>query len=145
MTSSWPFLLPSGYFVLHTMELPQFASWASRHFGELSSLTFATTHIPMVLLVFKVSYRAVLQERNGGWVVFATAAAIQFGFNALFHLVTAAYLGEYSPGMLTAACLGLPGSVVFVRWVYQQQRLTARGLATSGVLAAVAIGALFMH
>ena len=147
---SWPFLLPSGYFVLHTLEeLPRFAAWASRHFGELSSLAFASTHVPMILLVFVVSLRAVQRERHGGWVVLAAAAAVQFGLKAVFHLATAVGFGEYSPGMVTAACLGLPGSVLLLRWVRRQQRLTPRELAAAVVLgttvAAAAVGVLFLH
>jgi hypothetical protein len=38
--------------------------------------------------------------------------------------------------MLTAACLGLPGSVLFLRWVYQQRRLTGRELAAASPLGA---------
>ena len=38
--------------------------------------------------------------------------------------------------MLTAACLGLPRSVLFLRWVYQQRRLTGRELAAASPLGA---------
>ncbi len=50
--------------------------------------------------------------------------------------------------MLTAACLGLRGSVLFLRWVHQQRRLTGRELAAASALGAAitaAIGALFLH
>ena len=102
----------------------------------------------MLFLVFAVSSRAVQCERHGRWVVLAAAAAVQFGLNALFHLGTAAWFGDYSPGMLTAACLGLPGSVLFLRWLRQDQRLTGREQAAAWVLGATiaaAIGALFLH
>ncbi len=38
--------------------------------------------------------------------------------------------------MLTAACLGLPGSVLFLRWVHQQRLLTGRELAAASALGA---------
>ncbi|SDY98993.1 hypothetical protein SAMN05661080_05212 [Modestobacter sp. DSM 44400] len=42
--------------------------------------------------------------------------------------------------MLTAACLGLSGSVLFLRWVHQQRRLTGRELAAASALgAAIAV------
>ena len=101
------------------------------------------------LLVFLIGLRAAQRERHGGWVVLAAAAAVQFGLNAVFHRAAAAWFGEYSPGMLTAACLGLPGSVLLVRWIHGQRRLTGRELAAAAALgaavAAAAVGVLFLH
>ncbi len=94
-----------------------------------------------MLLVFAASYRAVERERRGGWVILAAAAGVQFGLNSVFHLAAAAYFGEYSPAMLTAACLGLPGSVVFLRWVHQQRRLTGRELAAASALGVAIVAA----
>ena len=37
---------------------------------------------------------------------------------------------------LRPACLGLPGSVLFLRWVHQQRRLTGRELAAASALGA---------
>ena len=146
----WPFLWPSAYFVLHTLEeLPDFADWVTRHFGPLTTLTFATTHIPMFLLVFTASWLALRRQRHGRWVVLAVAAGVEFALNAVFHLVTAAASGEYSPGMLTASSLGLPGSVLFVRWAYADQRVNRRELVAAVLLgtgiAAAAVGVLYLR
>ena len=121
----------------------------SRHFGPLSPLTFSTSRIPMLLLVFVAGWQALRRERHGAWLVLTTAAGVQFGLNAVFHLAAAIALREYSPGMLTGACLGLPGSLLLLRWVHRGQRLTSRELAVAcalgAALAAAAIGVLFLH
>lgn len=144
------FLLPGMYFVLHTIEeLPGFAGWVSRHFGLLTTDSFAFIHIPLILLVLLVSYKAFRSERHGGWVVLATAAQWQFGLNTIFHLVTAVIFLEYSPGMMTAVCLSLPLTAYFLGRVWQEQRLTKNeliaALAFGTVMATVAIGVLFLH
>jgi hypothetical protein len=50
--------------------------------------------------------------------------------------------------MLSAACLGLRGSVLFLPWGHQQRRLTGREPAAASALGAAitaAIGALLLH
>ncbi len=144
------FLLPGMYFVVHTIEeLPGFAGWVSRHFGPMTTDSFAFIHIPLILLVLLASYKAFSIERHGGWVVFATAAQWQFGLNAVFHLVTAVIFLEYSPGMVTAVCVSLPMTAYFMMRVRREQRLTKSELTSAIILgtfmAAVAIGVLFLH
>lgn len=144
------FLLPGMYFVLHTIEeLPGFAAWVSRHFSVMTTDSFAFTHIPLILLVLLASYKAFIIEHHGGWVVFATAAQWQFGLNAIFHLATAIIFLEYSPGMITAVCLGLPTTAYFMMRAWREQRLTKIELTTviilGTVMAAAASGILFLH
>lgn len=144
------FLLPGMYFVLHTIEeLPGFAAWVARHFGVMTTDSFAFIHIPLIWLVLLASYKAFKTELHGGWVIFATAAQWQFGLNAIFHLVTALIFLEYSPGMVTAVCLGLPMTAYFMLRVWREQRLTKTELTAAiifgTVMAAIAIGILFLH
>lgn len=92
---------------MHTLErLPAFAAWASTHFGPMTPLAFATSHIPLPLAL-TASYRAARTSRSGrrgrGWTVLVVAAQIQFGLNAVLHLVTAVAFAEYCP-----ACSLLP-------------------------------------
>jgi hypothetical protein len=56
---------------------------------------------------------------------------------------------EYAPGLLTAMCLSLPITGYFMVRVWLEQRLTkaefAAALLLGTVMAAAAIGVLFLH
>lgn len=68
-------MLPYAVYVIHTLEeLPNFAPWATTHFGPETTSTFAAYHIPLILLVLLFSLKATRADRNGVWVVMATAA-----------------------------------------------------------------------
>lgn len=143
------FVLPGIYYILHTLEeLPYFAPWVSRHFADLSSLTFALFEIAALLFVLLISYKAFVKQRHGIWVVLAVAAQVQFALNALFHLFTTFIFGEYSPGMVTGAVLALPLTVFFMNRVWQEKRVNGKELSIAIVLgvtfAATAIGLLFI-
>ena len=144
-----PFLLPYLVYVLHTLEeLPGFAAWASKHFGSESTGTFASYHIPLMLLVLLCSWRAVLADRHGGWVVMAIAMQWQFAVNALFHLTTWIALGDYSPGAVTGAVVSIPATVYFLAWIRRQARATTAeitlAITVGTVIAGLAIGFLFL-
>lgn len=144
-----PFLIPYLVYVLHTLEeLPGFADWASTHFGPESTSTFAAYHIPLMLLVLLVSWRAMAAGRNGGWVVMAIAFQWQFGVNALFHLTTWVALGDYSPGAVTGAVVSIPATIYLFAWISRQARATttefALAVTIGTVIAGLAIGFLFI-
>lgn len=152
-TAPWlaaaPFLLPYLVYVLHTLEeLPGFAGWASEHFGPETTGAFAAYHIPLMLVVLLVSWRAVLAGRHGGWVVMAAAFQWQFAVNALFHLTAWTALGGYAPGAVTGAVVSIPATVYFFVWIRRQNRATRAELALAvvigTVIAALAIGFLFL-
>lgn len=86
--------------------------------------------------------------RHGSGVVLAAATRWQFGVNALFHLITAVAFLDDSPGMVTAASLGLPATAVFFGRTWREGWLTgaqpAGALAVGTALPALAIGALFL-
>ncbi|MGC5225105.1 HXXEE domain-containing protein [Micromonospora sp. DT81.3] len=143
------FLIPAGYYVLHILEeLPTFTVWASRHFAERSELSFAVFEILTLAFVLLVSYRALRAGAHGTWVILAVAAQVQFGLNAVFHLLTAALFEEYSPGMVTAGALGLPITAFFLVRVVREERITGRELliaiAIGIAIASAAIAALFI-
>ncbi|MFG1697119.1 HXXEE domain-containing protein [Nonomuraea sp. NPDC049309] len=146
---NWPFLLPFGVYVVHTLEeLPGFAAWASRHFGPETTSTFAAYHIPLLLLVLLCSWRASATGRNGVWVVLTTAFQWQFSVNALFHLTTWAVMGEYSPGAVTASVVSIPATIYYLAWIRREQRASKQEITVAVVLgtliAAAAIGFLFL-
>ncbi|OYN95297.1 hypothetical protein CGZ95_16265 [Enemella evansiae] len=143
-----PFLLPYLVYVTHTLEeLPGFAAWATKFFGPESTGTFATYHIPLMLLVLLASVQAI-RTGHRAWIVLATAFQWQFGVNALFHLTTWIMLGDYSPGAVTAAVVSIPATAFFLCWVRREQRATGRELALAiaigSAIAGLAIGFLFL-
>lgn len=143
------FFLPSLYIVIHTLEeLPGFATWVETYFGSHPTGMFALQHIFIWLLIFLFSYKAYRKKRHGKWVIMAVAAQIQFGVNALFHLVTFFAFQAYSPGVIAAGAIGVPATIWFLRRVWRENRVNSRELAWAtlwGVLIAVAaISVLFL-
>ncbi|MFD4407825.1 HXXEE domain-containing protein [Nocardia sp. NPDC058499] len=140
---------PFGVFVIHTLkEMPGFPGWVSEHFAPLTTATFAISHIPLMLLVLLCSWRATQPDAAIGWTVLAIAFQWQFAVNAVFHLGTAAWFGDYSPGMVTAATVALPATVMVFAWQRRERLLTTAQVATAlgigTIVAAAAIGVLFL-
>ncbi len=143
------FWLPSGTFLLHTLEeLPDFPRWVSTHFGHMGLLEFAAIHIPLIALVIWTSYRAQAPDGSRVWRFMAYAFQWQFAFNALFHLGAAAMFRDYSPGMVTAATVALPATAFMTMLNRRRAILPPRtALTATGVgaaLAAAAVGFLFL-
>ncbi len=141
--------LPTAIFILHTLEeLPDFPAWASRHFATMSLLEFALIHIPLLWLVVWTSYRAQADDTREPWRFMAYAFQWQFAFNALFHLGAAALFRDYSPGMVTAATVALPGTLLMASQYRQGAILAARrtwaAVGLGAVIAASAIAVLFV-
>ncbi|MBF6331410.1 HXXEE domain-containing protein [Nocardia transvalensis] len=140
---------PFVVFVVHTLEeMPGFASWVSAHFAPLTTEKFAVSHIPLILLVLLCSWRALRPDARTGWVIMAVAFQWQFAVNAVFHLGSAAWFGDYSPGMVTAATVALPVTLAVFTWVRRERILTGpqviTALAIGTAVAAAAIGVLFL-
>lgn len=148
MRMSVLFFVPFVVFVVHTLEeLPQFAAWVSEHFAPLTTEKFAVSHIPLILVVLLCSWQAARPHARVGWVIMAVAFQWQFAVNAIFHLGTAAWFGDYSPGMVTAATVALPATVFFFAWLRRERILAANQVATAvavgTVIAGAAVGVLF--
>lgn len=140
---------PFAVFIVHTVEeMPGFAAWVTAHFGHMTTEKFAFTHIPLILLVLLCSARASGQNPAAGWVLMAAAFQWQFAVNALFHLSTAVYFGDYSPGMVTAATVALPTTAYVLSRIRRERLLTGGQLggaiAVGTAIAAIAIGVLFI-
>lgn len=143
------FFLPSVYIVIHTLEeLPGFALWVETYFGSHPTGMFALQHIFIWLLIFLFSYKAYQRKRHSKWVIMAVAAQIQFGLNALFHLVTFFAFQAYSPGVIAAAAIGIPATVWFIRQVWREDRVNRKELAWATLwgtfIAIAAISVLFI-
>lgn len=118
------------------------------YFGSHPTGMFAAQHIAIWLLVFLLSYRAYRAQRHGAWVVLATAAQIQFGVNALFHLATFVMFQAYSPGVVTSTAMAIPATILFLRFTRREAMISGKELAWAtlwGVLiAAAAISVLYI-
>lgn len=141
--------LPTATFILHTLEeLPDFPAWVSRHFADMALLEFAAIHIPLLWLVTWISYRAQADGAAPTWRFLAYALQWQFAFNALFHLGAAAVFQDYSPGMVTAATVALPGTLLMAsryrRDAILSPRRTWAAVGLGGLIAASAIAVLFV-
>ena len=143
------FWLPSMTFILHTLEeLPDFPIWVSKHFSQMSVVEFSVIHIPLIWLVFWVSYRAAATNSTSAWRFLAYAAQWQFAFNATFHLGASAAFGDYSPGMVTGATVALPATLFMTarchRLGFMPKDQALRAGWVGGIIAVIAIGTLFV-
>jgi hypothetical protein len=143
-------LAPWVVFVVHTLEeMPQFAAWVSEHFAPMTTEKFAVGHLPLILIVLLCSWRASRPDAPTGWVVMTVAFQWQFAVNAVFHLGTAAWFADYSPGMVTAATVALPVTVWVFAWVRRERLLSGTqqvaAIAIGTAVAAAAIGVLFLE
>ena len=143
------FWLPSMTFILHTLEeLPDFPIWVSKHFSQMSVVEFSVIHIPLIWLVFWVSYRAAATNSTSAWRFLAYAAQWQFAFNATFHLGASAAFGDYSPGMVTGATVALPATLFMTvrchRLGFMPKDQALRAGCVGGIIAIIAIGTLFV-
>ncbi|WP_157229148.1 hypothetical protein [Nocardia brevicatena] len=69
----------------------------------------------------------------------------RFAVNAAVHLGSAAWFGDYSPGMVTAATVALPVTALVFTWIRHHRLLTGAQLAATiaiGTGVAAAIGVL---
>ncbi|WP_157224252.1 HXXEE domain-containing protein [Nocardia paucivorans] len=99
---------------------------------------FAVSHIPLILIVLLRSWRASPPDAHTGRMVMTVAFQWQFAVNAIFHLGTAAWFGDYSPDMVTAATVALPVTV----WGFARVR---RKRLLTGTQQVAAIGVLFLE
>lgn len=141
-------MLPAVYYALHILEeLPEFADWSSRHFGETSSLEFAFFEIISFAFVLFITSKAVFSSKSL-WKVLVVAAQIQFGFNSLFHLYSAINFNEYAPGMVTAGSLGLLTTHLVLSYTVKHHILNRRQFIASMLIGVIigtlAIGALYI-
>ncbi|MGW5388486.1 hypothetical protein [Nocardia sp. NPDC003963] len=78
----------------------------------------------------------------------AVAFQWQFAVNAVFHLASAAWFGDYSPGMVTAAAVALSTTGAVLVWIRRHQLLNTAQLgaaiAIGTAVAAAAIGVPFL-
>jgi hypothetical protein len=128
--------IPALTFLAHIAEeCPRFPEWATRHFGATSLPWYVYSHVPLVAAVLGVSFLAAAAPAGTLFPLLATSVQWAFATNILFHVATTFIFREYSPGIVTAVLLFLPGTA------YLFARTVREGLLTPPqVVAAIALG-----
>ena len=102
-------LAPVAYAVHILEESQQFAVWVNTNFAQgFTTAQFVKNNLIMMSALIALSLLVTLHPRR--WTAllhFLQISAVMF-HNALFHMATTAYLGIYSPGLLSAMLLYLP-------------------------------------
>ena len=104
-------LAPLAYAVHILEESQQFAGWASTHFAAgFTTAQFVKNNLIVMAVLIALSLLVTLHPRR--WTALLHFFQLSAGLfhNALFHMGATAYLGVYSPGLLSAILLYLPVS-----------------------------------
>jgi hypothetical protein len=142
--------IPALTFLAHVAEeYPRFPEWATRHFGATSRAWYVYSHIPLVAVALWASICATQAPVRTTWPLLATSIQWVLATNALFHIATTFIFQEYSPGVITAVTLFLPGTVyVFVR-TFREGLLTVPqvtlAVAVGTTVGLAAVASLWLH
>jgi len=104
-------LAPLAYGVHILEESQRFAVWASTHFAEgFTTAQFIKNNLMVMAVLIALSLLVTFHPRR--WTALLHFFQLSAGLfhNALFHVGATAYLGVYSPGLLSAILLYLPVS-----------------------------------
>jgi Protein of unknown function with HXXEE motif len=128
--------IPALALLAHVVEeYPRFPEWATRHFGTTSRPWYVYSHIPLIAAVLGISFLAATAPAATLFPLLATAVQCALATNAVFHVATTFIFREYSPGVVTAVLIFVPGTAYLV------DRTVREGLLTlPQVAVAVAIG-----
>ena len=129
--------IPLLVFAAHMIEeLPRFPTWATRHFGATSNAWYVYSHVVLVALIVSTSWWAETSEGTWGPLL-AVAVMWSLGCNAVFHVVTTALFGEYSPGVITGVILLIPATIWVMWWAADRGVLSSGELVLAGVIGTV--------
>ncbi|HMI08981.1 MAG TPA: HXXEE domain-containing protein [Candidatus Saccharimonadales bacterium] len=133
------FWLPLILLIIHSIDevVTGFPNWATEYFGTTTLPFFIYTHIPVLVLVFLSSFFAARNKGGEFWRILATAWAVQFVANGLFHIGTSIISKEFTPGILTAVLLLLPLSFLFIRRVLSSKLLSKKQFYLSSAIGIV--------
>ncbi|MDD9946836.1 MAG: HXXEE domain-containing protein [Myxococcales bacterium] len=97
-------------YAIHILEEAQnFAAWASAHFAKgFTTAQFVKNNLIIMGILVALTALASLYPRR--WTALIHFFQLSAGIlhNALFHMAATAYLGVYSPGLLSAILLYIP-------------------------------------
>lgn len=102
-------LAPLAYAVHIVEEAQQFPTWASTHFAAgFTTAQFVKNNLIVMAALIALTLLVTLHPRR--WTALLHFFQLSAGLfhNAFFHMGATAYLGVYSPGLLSAILLYLP-------------------------------------
>jgi hypothetical protein len=112
-----PIFLICLFYAIHMVEEFSFGfvGWANRYFGNFDWTQNLIGNFMFFLCVLSACY---LYYRNQAKYLWAgMSAAMWILSNSFIHISCTVLSGEYSPGVVTASLLYIPGGVYFlVRW-----------------------------
>jgi hypothetical protein len=128
--------IPALAFLAHVAEeYPRFPEWATRHFGATSRPWYVYSHIPLIAAAVGASFLASGAPEGTLFPFLATTIQWVLATNAVFHVATTFIFREYSPGVVSAVLLFLPGTAYFFERTVREALLTVPQVAL-----AIAIG-----
>lgn len=126
-------------------EYPRFPAWATARFGTTTPTWFVTSHIPLFVIVFAISWRASRPSPTlaASWWLLVLQTAL-FA-NGLFHIVASVLWREYSPGVWSSVFVYLPLTLFLVpKLVTALGRASSVRAAATGALLAAALTATLL-
>jgi hypothetical protein len=132
-------------FVLHVLEeTPQFKKWVNRHISTRFTWRDFLVNNGLGLAATAGLCWAVCRDPTPSLVfAFFVLAVWQCGFNILFHVVTTAIYGTYSPGLITSLVLYPPLiqylSKLAARDELLGEDIALRAMLLGGVLHAIVV------
>ena len=102
-------LAPLAYAVHILEESQQFAAWASTHFAAgFTTPQFVKNNLIVMSGLIALTLLVTLHPRRWTALLYFFQLSAGLFHNAMLHMGATAYLGVYSPGLLSAILLYLP-------------------------------------
>ena len=141
--------VPAAFLAHCGEELPRFPRWATEHFGTTTTRFYIASHaLVLVPATLGAAHRAASRPDDPRAAFWATAVAVGYGVNALFHVATTFLFRRYSPGLVTGVALVLPASGYTLWRARRDGPLTDAELVgaslTGSALCGAAVGSLFL-
>jgi len=138
-------LAPAAYAVHILEESQHFAEWASTHFAAgFTTAQFVQNNL--IIMSILLALTALVNVHQRRWTALLHFFQLSAGIfhNALLHMAATAYVGLYSPGLLSAILLYVPVSYTITRRGYAEGLLPNRVAIPLFVLAGIA-HAIFVY
>lgn len=128
-------------------ELPNFPSWATRHFGKTTLRWYLVSHAILYPLVLLVSFMAARGE--GWWIFMALVVQAVIFTNGIFHVITTFLFREYSPGVISSVFVTFPFTYLFFNSLFQNNPVSyfnlIIGFTIGTVISLLIIASLYIN
>lgn len=133
-------LAPVAYAIHILEEAQQFATWTSTHFAAgFTTAQFVKNNLIIMAVLVALTVLVTVHPRR--WTALLHFFQLSAGLfhNAVFHMGATAYLGVYSPGLLSSILLYVPV------WYFITKLGHRDGLLPNGPAAVIFVLAFFAH